>query len=99
MQRACALAAFALAVALAAPARADTLTVFAAASLKESLDEAARAFESASGAQGAHLLRRRPRRSRRQIEAGAPGRHLHLAPTTDWIDYVEVAQARCRARA
>jgi molybdate transport system substrate-binding protein len=71
----------------AAAARADTVTVFAAASLKESLDEAARAFEA-----------REPHRVRisyaassalaRQIEAGAPAQ-LFISADSDWMDFVE----------
>ena len=69
------------------PVRADTLTVFAAASLKESLDEAARAFEAASG----HTLRVSYGASSalaRQIEAGAPAQ-LFISADEEWMDYVE----------
>jgi molybdate transport system substrate-binding protein len=76
-----------LAAFAAPPAFADTVTVFAAASLKEALDAQARAFESASGHQvaiayaGSNALAR-------QIEAGAPA-ELFLSADIDWVDYVE----------
>jgi molybdate transport system substrate-binding protein len=69
------------------PARAETLTVFAAASLKEALDEAARAFEKASG----HVVRISYAASSalaRQIEAGAPAQ-LFISADEEWMDYVE----------
>jgi molybdate transport system substrate-binding protein len=74
---------------VAAPALclAETVTVFAAASLKESLDASARSFEAASGhrvvvsyAASSALAR--------QIEAGAPAA-MFISADTDWIDYVE----------
>jgi len=72
---------------LVVPAWADTVTVFAAASLKESLDEAAAAFEASSGHKvtlayaGSNVLAR-------QIENGAPA-DLLISADLDWIDYVE----------
>lgn len=72
----------------AAPlALADTVTVFAAASLKESLDTVAHAFEAASGHKvaiayaGSNVLAR-------QVEKGAPA-DLFLSADVDWIDYLE----------
>ena len=68
-------------------ARADTITVFAAASLKEALDAVAKSFESASGHKvsvsyaGSNALAR-------QIEAGAPAT-LFLSADADWVEYVE----------
>ena len=76
-----------LALLLAAPARADTVTVFAAASLKEALDSVSQAFEKASGHKavisyaGSNALAR-------QIENGAPA-DLFISADTDWIDHVE----------
>jgi molybdate transport system substrate-binding protein len=73
---------------LAAPdSPAATLRIFAAASLKESLDEAARAYGSASGhrvlvsyAASSALAR--------QIENGAPA-DLFISADVGWIDHVE----------
>jgi len=81
------LAVLLLCLVLAPFARADTVTVFAAASLKEALEAAARSFESASGhrvtvAYGASNA------LARQIESGAPA-DLFISADTDWIDYVE----------
>ena len=76
---ACLLASFA--------AHAETLTVFAAASLKEALDAAVKPFESARGHRvaisyaGSNALAR-------QIEAGAPA-ILFISADIDWIEYVE----------
>jgi molybdate transport system substrate-binding protein len=72
---------------LALAAHADTVTVFAAASLRESLDEVSRAFERASG----HAVRVSYGASSalaRQVEAGAPAQ-LFIAADTDWADYLE----------
>lgn len=80
-----------LALAWMAPAlhagEAPPLTVFAAASLKESLDEAAAAFGKASGQQvrvsyaGSSALAR-------QIEQGAPA-DLFFSADLDWMDYLQ----------
>lgn len=81
------LAALAFTLALAPTARADNVTVFAAASLKEALDAAVQSFESASGNKvavsyaGSNALAR-------QIERGAPA-DLFISADTDWIDYVD----------
>ena len=78
----------ALCAALAAPAAlAAQVTVFAAASLKESLDAVARAYERASGDKvtisyaGSNALAR-------QIENGAPA-DVFFSADTDWIDALE----------
>ncbi|HUL95942.1 MAG TPA: molybdate ABC transporter substrate-binding protein [Usitatibacter sp.] len=68
-------------------ARADTITVFAAASLRESLDAVAKPFEAATGhkvvvSYGASNA------LARQIEAGAPAT-LFVSADLDWVDYVE----------
>ena len=74
-------------IALAPFARADNVTVFAAASLKEALDAAVHSFESSSGNRvtvsyaGSNALAR-------QIESGAPA-DIFISADTDWIDYVE----------
>ena len=81
------IAAFVLTLALAPLARADNVTVFAAASLKEAMDAAVHSFESSSGNKvivsyaGSNALAR-------QIESGAPA-DLFISADTDWIDYVE----------
>jgi molybdate transport system substrate-binding protein len=68
-------------------AHADTLVVFAAASLKESLDAAVKPFEAASGHHvtlsyaGSNVLAR-------QIAAGAPAA-LFVSADTDWVDMLE----------
>jgi molybdate transport system substrate-binding protein len=77
----CAVLAFA-----ACAARADTVIVFAAASLKESLDAVTAAFERDSGhkvvvSYGASNA------LARQIESGAPA-DLFVSADTDWIDYL-----------
>ena len=78
----------ALLLAVAAPlAHADTVIVFAAASLKESLDAVSAAFESASGHKVA-VSYAATNALARQIEAGAPA-DLFISADTDWIDYVE----------
>lgn len=61
----------ALALAATFPALADTVTVFAAASLKEALDAQARAFEAASGHRVA-ISYAASSALAKQIEAGAP---------------------------
>lgn len=82
--------ALAIAVCVALPARAgDTVTVFAAASLKTALDEIAALWEERSGDDvvlsyaGSSALAR-------QIEAGAPA-DLFLSANEDWMDRLERA--------
>jgi len=81
------LLAAALACIACAAARADTLTVFAAASLKEALDAAARPFEKTSGHRvvasyaGSNVLAR-------QIESGAPAA-LFISADAAWVDMLE----------
>jgi len=72
----------------AIPAQAaETITVFAAASLKDALDENAKAYEAQSGdrvvvsyAASSALAK--------QIEAGAPA-DLFISADLDWMDYLE----------
>ena len=75
-------------VAFASPiAAAADVTVFAAASLKEALDEQARTFEASTGNKvvasygGSNALAK-------QIEAGAPA-DLFISADLDWMDYVD----------
>jgi molybdate transport system substrate-binding protein len=71
----------------AAATEAETVTVFAAASLKEALDQNAKAYSAESGdrivvsyAASSALAR--------QIEAGAPA-DLFISADLDWMDYLE----------
>jgi len=74
-----------LALFAAAPANAQTLTVFAAASLKEALDEVVRAYAPATkvvasyGASSALA---------KQIENAAPA-DVFISADLDWMDYLE----------
>jgi molybdate transport system substrate-binding protein len=81
------LAALAIALALALPARAQTLTIFAAASVKESLDEVARAFET-KGKTKVVVSYGASSALARQIEAGAPAQ-VFISADIDWVEYVE----------
>lgn len=74
-------------VLLPATVAAETITVFAAASLKDALDECARAYQAKSGdrivvsyAASSALAK--------QIEAGAPA-DLFISADLDWMDYLE----------
>ncbi|HYM85337.1 MAG TPA: molybdate ABC transporter substrate-binding protein, partial [Pseudoxanthomonas sp.] len=83
---------FALALALALPAAraADArapLTVFAAASLKESLDEAAAAYQKASG-QPLRVSYAASSALARQIEQGAPA-DVFVSADLEWMDYLQ----------
>jgi molybdate transport system substrate-binding protein len=70
-----------------APARGADLTVFAAASLKEALDEQVGRFQAETNGRvvvaygGSNALAR-------QIEAGAPA-DIFVSADTDWIDYLD----------
>jgi molybdate transport system substrate-binding protein len=91
MQGLLATAAVAIGVTLAGlpiePARGADLTVFAAASLKEALDEQASRFEADAGSKvvvsygASNALAK-------QIEAGAPA-DVFMSADTDWIDYLD----------
>jgi molybdate transport system substrate-binding protein len=77
----------ALLLAILAPAAlAADLTVFAAASLKEALDEVARSFTAASGHKVAVSYAASSALAR-QIEAGAPA-DLFISADIDWMDYL-----------
>ncbi len=80
------LAALAAALAFCAPARAGALTVFAAASLRGSLDDVVQAFESAGGTQ-VRVSYGASSALARQIEAGAPAQ-LFICADLDWMDRV-----------
>jgi molybdate transport system substrate-binding protein len=70
----------------AVPATGAEVTVFAAASLREAMDEQAKRFESAAGSKvivaygGSNALAR-------QIEAGAPA-EVFISADEDWMDYL-----------
>ncbi|HSJ95741.1 MAG TPA: substrate-binding domain-containing protein, partial [Myxococcota bacterium] len=81
------LAAAALLVPAAGAARADTVTVFAAASLQGCLDEVARAFEAGSGHRVRIANAATPSLAR-QIEAGAPAQ-VFIAADAEWMRHVE----------
>jgi molybdate transport system substrate-binding protein len=71
----------------AVPATGAEVTVFAAASLREAMDEQAKRFESAAGSKvivaygGSNALAR-------QIEAGAPA-EVFISADEDWMDYLD----------
>ena len=68
-------------------ARAQDLTVFAAASLKEALDEAGQQFLRANGQKVVIAYAASPALAR-QIENGAPA-DIFMSADLDWMDYVE----------
>lgn len=80
-------ACFAVLTALAVPASAADVTVFAAASLKNALEDVARSFEDATGAEvrlsfaGSSALAR-------QIQAGAPA-DVFISAHPGWMDALE----------
>lgn len=83
-----ALAALLLAAAqCAVQARAESLLIFAAASLGGPLDEAARAYESAAGTR-VRISFAASSALARQIEAGAPA-HLFISADLQWMQRVE----------
>ena len=87
MRAVIALCVLCLAPMAAAGARAAVVNVFAAASLKEAMDDQARMFEADTGNQvivsyGASSA------LARQIEAGAPA-DVFISADVDWMDYVD----------
>lgn len=80
------------AIACIAPAfAAEPLTVFAAASLKESLDEAAHAYEKSTG-QTVRVSYAASSALARQIEQGAPA-DVFLSADVEWMEYLARANA------
>ncbi|SDW72479.1 molybdate ABC transporter substrate-binding protein [Lysobacter enzymogenes] len=69
---------------------AEPLTVFAAASLKESLDEAAAAYQKQTG-QAVRASYAASSALARQIEQGAPA-DLFFSADLDWMDYLQQRQ-------
>lgn len=86
---AAALAAFASAPGLAQVPSHSELTVFAAASLKEALDDVAVRYRGLSG-RYARLTYGSSATLAKQIEAGAPA-WLFISADPDWMDYLEKA--------
>jgi molybdate transport system substrate-binding protein len=77
-----------LAAATAWPAAAaDNIVVFAAASLKNALDDAATAFQQQDGAKTS-ISYAASSALAKQIEAGAPA-DIFISADLDWMDYVE----------
>jgi molybdate transport system substrate-binding protein len=77
----------ALAIGLVGPAlAADTVTVFAAASLKDALDDAAKAYKAKTGTEVKASYAASSALAK-QIEAGAPA-DLFASADTKWMDYV-----------
>ncbi len=83
----CLLALFLFGSDLRAAENAGSLTVFAAASLKESLDEAAAAYQKASG-QTVRVSYAASSALARQIEQGAPA-DVFLSADLEWMDYLQ----------
>jgi molybdate transport system substrate-binding protein len=83
---------------LVVPAHAQDLTVFAAASLKEALDEAAQQFQRANSAKAVVSYAASPALAK-QIENGAPA-DIFISADLDWMDYIDqrkLAKAGTRA--
>jgi molybdate transport system substrate-binding protein len=72
---------------LQAAEKTEPLTVFAAASLKESLDEAAAAYQKSSG-QTVRVSYAASSALARQIEQGAPA-DVFLSADLEWMDYLQ----------
>ncbi|WP_172300298.1 molybdate ABC transporter substrate-binding protein [Pseudoruegeria sp. HB172150] len=72
---------------LTGTARAEQVTVFAAASLRNALDEVATAFNSATGDE-AVIAYAGSSALARQIEQGAPA-DIFISANTDWMDHLE----------
>lgn len=72
---------------LPAQARADSITVFAAASLKDALDDIGDAFHDATGHDVVLSLAGSPALAR-QIQQGAPA-DIFISASTDWMDVLQ----------
>jgi molybdate transport system substrate-binding protein len=80
----------ALFLAISPAARADTVTVFAAASLREVVGELGRQFEAATGHRVV-VSYSATNALARQIDAGAPA-EVFISADAEWVDYVETKQ-------
>jgi molybdate transport system substrate-binding protein len=78
---------FLLALVAAVAARAETITVFAAASLKDALDENVKAYQ-ARGSDKVVVSYAASSALAKQIEAGAPA-DVFISADLDWMDYLE----------
>jgi molybdate transport system substrate-binding protein len=78
---------FLLALVAAVAARAETITVFAAASLKDALDENVKAYQ-ARGSDKVVVSYAASSALAKQIEAGAPA-DVFISAYLDWMDYLE----------
>lgn len=88
LRRFAAWALLALSLGLSAPAAAqEALTVFAAASLKNVMDEQAAAFQRAGGGE-VRLSYAASSAIARQIESGAPA-DIFISADSDWMTYVD----------
>jgi molybdate transport system substrate-binding protein len=76
-----------LTLGVALPAAAQTLTVFAAASLKNALDEASAAYAKDSATPPAKISYAASSALARQIEQGAPA-DVFISADADWMDYL-----------
>ena len=85
-RRLIALLSLVLSLGLILPARAQ-ITVFAAASLKNALDEASAAYAKESGTPPAKISYAASSTLARQIEQGAPA-DVFVSADTDWVDYL-----------
>ena len=81
--------AFALVVLMAVPAAAEDITVFAAASLKNAMDEVAAGFEAAAG-HGVTVSYAGSSALARQIELGAPA-DVFVSANPGWMDRLDEA--------
>lgn len=79
------------ALALAVPACADDIVVFAAASLQNALDDAAAHWKREAGGNAVISYAASPALAR-QIEHGAPA-DIFISADLDWMDYLERANA------
>lgn len=80
-------AAILLGLLLATPVQAQDLTVFAAASLKEALDDVAQQFQKINNQKVVVSYAGTPALAR-QIESGAPA-DVFISADLDWMDYVD----------
>ena len=82
------LAAAALFIAQAVPAQARSVTVFAAASLKDALDEIDAQYQAKGGTKAAAISYAATPALARQIESGAPA-DIFISADLAWMDYLE----------